>query len=324
MGYSKKVTQLAWAELERRRQAAQAAAAEALARFNAMCPRAEEVKYQMARNAAEAARAVLTGADARSLLEKRREQGLRLSEEYQRLLSQHGLSRKDIQPQYACPMCQDTGFIDGKMCQCYKNLRKTIAYSQLSSQLPLEQCTFDSFSLDFYSEAVLPHMRKVLSACQTYAQRLRQNSPSMLFWGGTGLGKTHLSLAIANTAVEKGMGVVYGTAQSFASALERERFARDIQEGFGTEEGLKDCDLLIIDDLGTELSSSYVSAALYDVLNARMMAQRPTIISTNLGPAAIEERYSQRLASRIAGYYGKLEFKGKDIRVASRFGRQQP
>ena len=160
-------------------------------------------------------------------------------------------------------------------------------------------------------------MEKVFAACKSYGEKFRADSPSLLFKGGTGLGKTHLSLAIAGKAIEKGFGVIYGSAQSFAVALERERFDRDLPEDGSTDAQLGECDLLILDDLGTEFPSAYVNAALYNIVNTRMMAGKPTIISTNLSLKELEQRYSQRFASRVTGYYGKLEFLGKDVRCSS-------
>ena len=117
--------------------------------------------------------------------------------------------------------------------------------------------------------------------------------------------------------------MIYGSAQSFAVALERERFDRDLPEDGSTDAQLGECDLLILDDLGTEFPSAYVNAALYNIVNTRMMAGKPTIISTNLSLKELEQRYSHRFASRVTGYYGKLEFLGKDVRVQQRLRRAQ-
>lgn len=158
------------------------------------------------------------------------------------------------------------------------------------------------------------------------AKAMGKNSgqtPQPSLQGGHRIGKTHLSLAIAAKAIEKGFGVVYGSAQSFAVALEKERFDRDIPEDGGTNAQLIDCDLLILDDLGTEFPSAYVNAALYNIVNARMLADKPTIISTNLSLKELEDRYSERFASRITGYYGKLEFLGRDVRVQKRLRRSK-
>lgn len=316
MSYDKAVNIAAKAELERRRKYAEETARQGLEDFLARCPRAAEIRRELAANAAGAARAVISGGSVRDQLEQRRQRGLALSREYEQLLKDHGLTRRDTEPQYTCPHCRDTGFVDGKMCGCYRALRRDLAYRQLSSELPLDRCTFECFSLDYYRDdpAALKQMSVILRSCRQYADNFRAHSPSMLFWGGTGLGKTHLSLAIANTVLDKGFGVVYGSAQRFAVALERERFDRD-GGSEGTSGNLKSCDLLILDDLGTEFSSAYSNAAIYDVVNARLMAERPTIISTNLGLKGLEERYGERFTSRIIGNCAMLEFRGRDVRV---------
>lgn len=316
MSYDKTINLAAKAELERRRKCAEETARQNLESFLSRCPRAVEIRHELVGNAASAAKAVLSGGNVHDQLEQRKNRGLSLRREYEQLLQKHGLTHRDIEPQYSCPHCKDTGFVDGRMCECYRSLRRSLAYQALSTELPLNQCTFDGFSLDYYRDdpAALKQMSVILQSCREYADNFRPHSSSLLFWGGTGLGKTHLSLAIANAALNKGFGVVYGSAQRFAVALEKERFDRDNGDD-GTAGNLKECDLLILDDLGTEFSSAYSNAAIYDVVNARLMAERPTIISTNYGLPALEERYGERFTSRIVGSYAMLGFKGKDVRV---------
>lgn len=325
MGYGNKTYQEACLELERRKRQAEDASEQGRDRFYELCPRAREIREEMAQNAAGAAKAVLAGGDVRAEITRMKDRGLALKEEYSLLLEKYHFTEADVTPQYHCSHCRDTGFVDGRMCSCLKNLQRRLAYDKLSMSVPLENCTFESFSLDYYKEddKTLRQMEKVFRACQSYAEKFRADSPSLLFKGGTGLGKTHLSLAIAGKALEKGFGVIYGSAQTFAVALERERFDRDLPEDGDTNSQLIECDLLILDDLGTEFSSSYVNAALYNVVNSRMLANKPTIISTNLSLKELEERYSQRFASRVTGYYGKLEFLGRDVRVQKRLRKAQ-
>ncbi len=323
MGYGNKIYQAAAQELERRKRQAEDTAEKGRERFYAQCPRAKQIREEMAQNAAGAAKAVLSGSDTRAEITRMKDRGLALKAEYNQLLAEHHLTEADVTPQYQCFLCRDTGFVDGRMCSCFKNLQRRMAYERLSMSVPLENSTFENFSLEYYQEDehTYKQMEKVFHACKNYADKFRADSPSLLFKGGTGLGKTHLSLAIAGKAIEKGFGVVYGSAQSFAVALERERFDRDLPEDGGTDVQLAECDLLILDDLGTEFPSAYVNAALYNIINTRMMAGRPTIISTNLSLKELEQRYSQRFASRVTGYYGKLEFLGKDVRVQKRLRR---
>lgn len=321
MGYGKKIYEEAKAELENRKQKAEGEAAKKLSGFYLRYPQARELREAMAKNAAGAAKAVVRGGDVRAELQRLQERAGKLNAEYDRLLQEAGLTREDISPRYACPACKDTGFVDGRLCGCFLELQRSLAYEKLSMDVPLEKCTFSSFSLSYYQEdpRAYRQMENIFAACKSYGEKFRKNSPSLLFKGGTGLGKTHLSLAIAGTVIEKGFGVIYGSAQSFAVSLEKERFdRREDGELSDTHSQLLSCDLLILDDLGTEFPSAYVNAALYDIINSRMLAEKPTIISTNLSMKELEERYSERFASRITGYYGKLEFLGKDIRIEKR------
>ena len=325
MGYGRKTYQAALQELEMRKRQAEERADLGRERFYAQCPRAREIREEMAQNAAGAAKAVLSGGDARAEITRMKDRGLALKAEYSRLLEENHLTEADVTPQYQCLLCRDTGFVDGRTCSCLKNLQRRLAYDKLSMSVPLENCTFESFSLDYYKEdeKTYRQMEKVFRACQSYGEKFRADSPSLLFKGGTGLGKTHLSLAIAGKAIEKGFGVIYGSAQTFAVALERERFDRDTPQDEDTNAQLMECDLLILDDLGTEFPSAYVNAALYNIVNTRMLTNKPTIISTNLSLKELQDRYSQRFASRVTGYYGKLEFLGKDVRVQQRLRRAQ-
>ncbi len=165
-------------------------------------------------------------------------------------------------------------------------------------------------------------MRNIFNYCRRYADNFKKDSGNLLFTGATGLGKTHLSLAIAAEAINKGFGVVSGTAQTFALSLERERFTRNEESGDDTLDLLNDCDLLIIDDLGMEISSSYIMSAIYNVIDTRIMLKKPTIISTNLSMLELEKRYTERFVSRVIGFYDRLPFRGKDIRMQKKLNPQ--
>lgn len=326
MSYGKKIYTAACAELKRRKETAEAAAQAQTFAFYARCPQARELREQMASNAAKAARAVVGGSNVREELEKLKETGLRLKAAYQTLLRENGFSERALSPAYQCEHCRDSGFVDGRMCSCLKALQKSLAYEKLSMDVPLGECTFQTFSMDCYQQdaRTAQQMQSILSGCQKYAENFRAHSPNLLFWGGNGLGKTHLSLAIAGEVLEKGFGVIYGSVQHFAVSLEKERFLNaDSAEAADTRSQLISCDLLILDDLGVEFPSAYVSAALYNILDTRLLSARPTIISTNLGMRELEDRYGARLTSRLSGSYSKLEFLGQDFRYRKQQERQK-
>ena len=158
-------------------------------------------------------------------------------------------------------------------------------------------------------------MRIIFDYCRHYADTFNSNSGNLFFTGATGLGKTHLSLAIAAEAIKKGFGVVYGNAITFAVALERERFAQSEDSNGDTLSLLNTCELLIMDDLGVEASSNYVTSTIYSVIDTRIITKKPTIISSNLSLQELEKRYGARLASRMVGFYDRMVFCGKDVRM---------
>ena len=154
-------------------------------------------------------------------------------------------------------------------------------------------------------------MESVLNYCKEYAADFSRRSPSLLLYGKTGLGKTHLSLAIAGKAVEEGYGVIYSSAQNLFNKLEKDKFGK---ADTNTEETILDCDLLIIDDLGAEFTTQFTVSALYNIVNSRELEGKPTIISTNLMPEQLTKAYGERIASRILSNYVMLYFDGSDIR----------
>ena len=329
MGYARQVYTQAENELNRRRTTAQDNAQRRLENFYAVCSEAEDVRRRIASTASRAAMAVLRSGNARETMEALKNENLSLQKQFADLLAAHGLTRADIEPQYTCKRCEDTGYVDGRICSCYRSLLKQIAYENLNRISPLTLSSFEDFSLLYYSDVSVngersdrEQMRNIYDFCRRYADNFKKDSGNLFFTGATGLGKTHLSLAIAAEAINKGFGVVYGTAQTFALALERERFTRTEESGGDTLDLLNDCDLLIIDDLGMEISSSYITATIYNVIDTRITLKKPTIISTNLSMQELEKRYNERFTSRIIGFYDRLIFRGKDIRMKKKLNPQ--
>lgn len=325
MGYSKELYNNAMEQLNRRRNDAEQALEARRAAFFAVCPRGEEIERQLSSTAIIAAKAVLKqGGNAAAELQKLRESNLALQQELRDLLADNGLPADHLSLQYHCSNCRDEGFIDGVMCSCLKQLLRSESCKKLNAATPLALSTFESFDLHYYPDdihagaKVSPrhHMGQVLDYCKAYAQNFSLQSPSLLFFGGTGLGKTHLSLAIANGVLQKGYSVIYDSVHNMMTSLERERFGPDSYNE-DTNQLLLTCDLLILDDLGTEFRTQFVNAAIYNLVNTRLMAQRPTIISTNLTTEEMEQFYTKRFVSRVNSSYTRLPFYGQDIRQLS-------
>lgn len=321
MGYSRDVYEAADRILIKRHKTAEAEAAARKASFYQRYPEAEKIESLLATTAIAAARAVLSGGNTKDQLTKLKKNNQALQDKLSGLLQGAGHREDYLEPSYFCKFCGDTGYVDGKMCDCMKKLLRAEAYNSLNSLTPLSLSTFDSFSLDYYQDSTEESGRKspriimedVLYNCKKYADNFSISSPSLVMQGGTGLGKTHISLSIANTAIQKGFGVVYCSVNNIITKLEREHFGRG--ENSNTDRLLLDCDLLILDDLGTEFKSAFSSAEIYNIVNTRLMTQKPTIISTNLSMQELQERYTERFASRIMGNYIRVLFCGRDNRL---------
>lgn len=284
-------------------------------------PEIAELERQMAVCGLEAAKAIGMNKDkSAEFIETLKNHNLAAQRRRAQILKEAGYPDDYLEVKYSCPVCDDKGYINGRMCPCYKNLIRTIAYDKLSRISPLTVSTFEDFSLDYYPEIPLENgvvPRRLMAGnyryCKNYADNFSLKSPSLILYGATGLGKTHLSLAIAGEVISKGFGVIYGSAQNLLNRLENEKFGRSGQDG-DTLSLLLECDLLILDDLGAEFSTAFTLSAIYNIINSRMLASLPTIISTNLEPGELDKKYDQRIASRILGSFTPVYFCGRDIR----------
>lgn len=330
MGYSKEVYEAAYQVLEQRRRKAEQEAAQRKQDFYRRFPRARAIEQELAGTAARAALAVLNGSNAAAQLTALKENNLKLQRELAALLQEAGVPQDYLEVSFTCRDCRDRGDIDGRMCGCMKQLLRREAFDRLNRLSPLGLSTFQSFSLDYYDNtppregypSSRSRLERIFLYCQQYAAGFSLSSPNLLMQGPTGLGKTHLSLAIARVVIDKGYGVIYGSAQNIVSKLEKERFGYSRAAEENSEQLLIDCDLLILDDLGTEFSTTFSTSAIYNVINSRMLSAKPTIISTNLSIREMEKVYSERFASRVMGGYQRLEFFGKDVRQIKALRRQ--
>ncbi|MBR2715677.1 MAG: ATP-binding protein [Ruminococcus sp.] len=325
MAYSKLVFDIATEKLNLRRNSALNMADYRKSEIHKAIPRIAEIERELSSFGISAAKAVLNGKDAVAELNSLKENNLALQNELKTLLTSNGYSEDYLEPHFVCDKCDDTGYIelDNKTitCECYKKLLSETACDELNKISPLSLSTFDSFNLDYYSETPddkgrVPYKRmsQIYDYCLNYAKTFTDKSKSLLMKGETGLGKTHLSLAIANEVISKGYSVVYVSAPDILSKLEREHFSYSYSKEHEIMQSLLECDLLIIDDLGTEFITQFTSAAVYNLFNSRISSGKPVIINTNLGVKELEDIYSQRFVSRAKAACAVLDFLGTDIR----------
>lgn len=329
MGYSREIYDAAMAALEQRRTLASAQAAALHDDMTKQYPRIREIEREMAGSSLQVAKAVLDGGDVETAVERIKTANLGLQKELADILHAAGRPEDNFEPSYICPCCRDTGYTTkGEVCSCLKSLLKDEACRRLSRSISMELTNFEDMKLSYYADTPDPRtgksprerMRDVLDYCRHYAETFSPDRNNLLFRGPTGTGKTHVSLAIAKAAAEKGYGVVYGPVQVLLHRLEKEHFGR--AEG-NSEDMLNECDLLILDDLGTEFSSPFYVSCLYNIINTRLLEHLPTIISTNCEQAELMDRYGEQITSRLIGHYEPVRFWGKDIRqikAAERMG----
>ena len=289
-------------------------------------PRIKEIDMLLRRSMALAAQAVFTqGGDAQLAMEQVKEANLSLQQERQALAREH-FEEGFLDDSPVCTLCGGLGYVGAQMCECLRELCRQEQKKEISLLASNDE-RFEKFRLDYYPQEVDPKygaaprtiMEHNFNICRKYASSFCLGSGNLLFVGGTGLGKTFLSACIARSAADKGYSVAYESAPHLFSKLEKDRFSPD-ENSHAEVERLTDCDLLILDDLGTELPGSFVTAALYALVNDRLLAGKPMVISTNLNIDEIVRRYSPQIGSRLQGSFQRLTFVGDDIRVLKNRG----
>jgi len=320
MTYSEEILRRAKTRLEEARQERMHENETRIAAIYSRVPRLGEIDAELRRTAAKVmAAAFQSGGDPGEAVAKLRAENQSLQREREWILESEGIDPTDLEDDPICPVCGGSGYVGERMCECLRELCRQEQKKELSTVLPNTKETFENFRLSYYAAADEPGqasprelMQMVLTKCRRYAQSFSLKSPSLLFSGGTGLGKTFLSAAVARTVADAGFSVVYETAVRVFSDYENVKF------GDGDSRSVRRytaCDLLILDDLGTEMTTQFTQSALYSVVNDRMLAGLPAIISTNLTTDEIRRRYTPQIASRLLGGYDLVLFCGKDIRL---------
>ena len=327
MGYDANVLRRATQRLEQgrreRREQVEGLRRDAYARQ----PKLERLDRQLQQTMAQLVAAALRqGEDPARAVREVRERNLAIQQERAVLLGALGLPEDALDDKPACPLCGDTGWQGAKMCRCLRELCAREQIAELSKLLDLGEQSFDTFRMDYYSQSPWPggtspreNMELVYEVCLNYAQKFGRFPIRNLFLtGAPGLGKTFLSACIARTVSEKGHSVVYDTAGNIFAQFEARKFQRDSADGQEARDETRrylNCDLLILDDLGSELVTQFTQSALYELVNSRLVGEKHTVISTNLSLEEAARRYPPQIASRLEGEYHALHFFGDDIRL---------
>lgn len=281
-------------------------------------PEVAKIDRELSLTGLEIFSASFSGGDSSDKIERIREKNEALQKRRAELLVSCGYPADYSDVKYDCEKCGDTGFVDNKMCSCMKEALTLAGIENSGFGTLIEEQRFDNFSLDYYKKNSSNYeiMRKNFEFLQNYAQSFdSKSSQSILMMGGTGLGKTHLSSAVAREVIEKGNDVFYTGAIDLFSQFEIQRFKSYNNEPNELIERYFECDLLIIDDLGTEIINQFSVSTLYNLLNDRLSRRKPTIVSTNLSQDDIKKKYTDRIISRMFGEYKVLFFVGTDVRA---------
>ena len=321
MPYSNEIVRKARAELASQKADRESRMAARLREAYEKVPRIRQIDMLLRKSMAAAMQAaLLKGEDAKTAMEAVKQANLALQAE-RKALVEDNFAPGWLEETPICPRCGGSGYIGSFMCQCLRELCRREQEKEIALLADPGQ-HFGAFRLEYYSDRPDPKtgispravMARGYDICRDYAENFTPAAGNLLFNGGTGLGKTFLSACIAREVAAKGCSVAYETASHLFSKLEKHRFHPD-EDTARDMKRLQECDLLILDDLGTELPGQFVTAALYTLLNDRLLANKPMVISTNLNIEEIGQRYSPQIKSRLQGSFRLLPFVGQDIRV---------
>lgn len=322
MGYQKDNYRRIRAEYETKALDAQKEADARRAELYEAIPNLRELDTRLSTFGLRIMQAALQGGDTAGAIAELREENEKFVKARGELLRANGFPADYSDPHYECSTCKDSGYVGIRMCECMR--RKLIEAGMESSGLAtlMRTQSFENFSLDYYKHNAEAYARMECNyrTVRNYAESfaIERDKPvpqSMLFLGGTGLGKTHLSTSVARKVIERGYDVFYNSAVGMISDFEFRRFGNALVQGdHDNTERYTECDLLIIDDLGTEVTNQFTLSCLYHVINTRLNLQKPTIISTNLTSLDLRKSYNDRITSRLMGEYALIPFYGTDVR----------
>lgn len=286
-------------------------------------PEFSEIDARIASLSTACARKLLDGESAS--VEELRTEIEKQSARRTQILTSHGYPSDYLAPHYRCPDCQDTGYIGTQKCHCFRQAEIDLLYMQSNLREALKTEHFGVFSLDYYSDRITDPVtgqtaaataQRTYEECRRFVREFDDRFENLFLYGDTGLGKTFLSHCIAKELLESAHSVIYFSSFRLFELFADSAFGRSaVLEAAELEQHIFACDLLIIDDLGTELVNSFVSSQLFHVINERILRRKSTLISTNLALATFADTYSERVFSRISSNYTMLKLIGDDIRI---------
>lgn len=241
-----------------------------------------------------------------------------LSDSKQKLLESYGYPSNYLEPVFDCPDCQDTGYVNGSKCHCFRKQMITLLYEQSGIQEMLSENNFSTLSEEFYSGEDLERFRAAVESCHEFIRQFPEGCPNLFLYGTVGTGKSFLSGCIAKELLDKGHSVIYFSAVQLFELLAEYSFDKNKDSLYNPYEDLYNCDLVIIDDLGTEIANNFVTSKLFNCLNERQLRKKSTIISSNLSLEELKSLYSDRIFSRVTANYVFRKLTGPDVRMCKK------
>lgn len=326
MAYDRYIYEKAENEIKQRRFNAENRLNERIEKINMEIPEINEILTAISQTSIELSKLIVRKeANFSDSFNKIKMQNIQGQATIKKLLKENNYPENYLEATYVCEKCRDKGYYNGERCTCFNKLLTRFAVEQLNSEANMPECDFGHFSLDYYKGISIPNcpdcykkMSENLYFCKEYAENFSLGSESLFIIGQTGVGKTHISLAIAKQVSAKGYTVAYGSLLNYMRIIEKEHFKRSANPETDTLQLLINTDLLILDDLGSEFQTAFTESMLYNIINSRINLGLPTIISSNLSGNDLQQKYNDRIVSRLLSVYKLLLFVGQDVRQLKR------
>ena len=327
MAYPKEILSKARTQLDTLHEKMQGRTLRERDRVFSEVPQARTLEREILSTSARLSSALISRENVEQKVEEIKNFNLTKREELENLLVSNGFKADALDRKYHCNICNDTGIFKGSTCKCLKDVQRDLMYEKIGASSDINSTDFNNFDLKWYRNETTNGpsdfmvMKKHLQFCKEFAMTFSRDSASLLFMGDPGLGKTHLSLSIGKEAIIKGFDVIYLPFHEFLGNLESAKFGRSADSYQNYINPALSCELLILDDVGSEFNSTFAAAAIYEIVNTRLISHLPTIISTNLNSDGLTQRYGARTTSRLIGCYEPMYFKGQDIRIKKKYSR---